>query len=88
MLKALEGPASRYAPSRASGRSDAWLKLKKDYVAGLGDSFDVVPVGAWHGSGRKAGWFSPVLLAVWSPQNQQLQSLCRCMSGFSDEVGS
>ena len=35
-------------------RTSAWLKLKKDYVIGLGDSLDLVPVGAWHGNGRKA----------------------------------
>jgi DNA ligase-1 len=29
---------------------------KRDYGV-LGDSLDLVPVGAWHGSGRKAGWW-------------------------------
>lgn len=24
---------------------------------GVGDSLDLVPIGAWHGSGRKAGWY-------------------------------
>jgi hypothetical protein len=34
-------------------RTNAWLKLKKDYVTGLGDSLDLIPIGAWHGIGRK-----------------------------------
>lgn len=78
MLKALDGS---YEPSR---RSESWVKLKKDYCAGLADSIDVVPIGAWWGSGRKAGWFSPFLLAVYNPESEQFESLCRCMSGFSD----
>jgi DNA ligase-1 len=32
------------------------LQVKKDYVEGLNDSLDLVPIGAWHGNGRKAGW--------------------------------
>ena len=37
---------STYEPSK---RSAHWLKLKKDYMEGVGDTFDVVPIGAWHG---------------------------------------
>ena len=62
-------------------RTAAWLKLKKDYVAGLGDSLDLVPVGAWHGNGRKAQWCSPILLAVWDPAAGRLVAVCKCMSG-------
>lgn len=51
-------PAS-YEPDK---RADSWLKVKKDYLDNLGDSLDLVPIGAWHGSGRKAGWWSPILL--------------------------
>ena len=67
----------------ADKRTAAWLKLKKDYVAGLGDSLDLVPVGAWHGNGRKAQWWSPVLLAVWDPDAGRLVAVCKCMSGAS-----
>ena len=81
MLKRLDGPGSAYAPS---ARADAWLKLKRDYVAELRDSLDLVPIGAWRGVGRKAGWFSPFLLAVYDPETETYASMCRCMSGFTD----
>jgi len=59
--------------SRADVRSLGWLKVKKDYIeGGIGDSLDLVPVGAWHGNGRKAGWWSPILLACVSSQRVAL----------------
>ncbi|CAL9159626.1 unnamed protein product [Musa hybrid cultivar] len=68
----------------ASKRSEAWLKVKRDYIEGLGDSFDLVPIGAWYGNGRKAGWYSPFLMACYNPDAEEYQSICRVMSGFSD----
>ena len=68
-------------PGPSDKRTSAWLKLKKDYVDGLGDTLDLVPVGAWHGNGRKAGWWSPVLLAVWDHTQERLIAVCKCMSG-------
>lgn len=71
-----------YEPSK---RCKNWLKIKRDYLDGVGDTLDVVPIGGWWGNGRKAGWYSPFLLAVFDPETEMLQSLCKCMSGFSDE---
>ena len=45
---------------------------------------DVIPIAAWRGSGRKAGWWSPFLVAVRDGETGRLQSLCKVMSGFSD----
>lgn len=80
MLKGLSS-SSTYEPNK---RSEQWIKLKADYCEGLHDSVDVVPIGAWRGNGRKVKWFSPFLLAIWDPVSEEFQSLCRCMSGFSD----
>ncbi|KAL4435464.1 hypothetical protein ABPG77_006226 [Micractinium sp. CCAP 211/92] len=79
MLKSLAGP---YEPSK---RSDHWLKLKRDYCEGLHDTLDLVVIGAWWGNGRKKGWYSPYLLACYDPDTEELQSVCRVMSGFSDQ---
>ncbi|KAG7104689.1 DNA ligase 3 like protein [Verticillium longisporum] len=49
-----------YEPDK---RLDSWLKVKKDYNASF-DTIDMVPVAGWHGQGRKAKWWSPILLAV------------------------
>ena len=73
---------SSYEPDK---RSNNWLKLKRDYCQDLQDSLDLVPIGAWYGNGRKAGWYSPILLAAWNPDLEQFESVCRCLSGFSDE---
>ena len=85
VLKRLDGARSAYAPS---ARAESWLKLKRDYCETLGgaprDSLDLVPIGAWHGNGRKAGWYSPFLLAAYDPETETYSSVCRCMSGFSD----
>ncbi|KAK1556406.1 hypothetical protein Q3G72_004547 [Acer saccharum] len=80
MVKSLDVDAG-YCPSK---RTDTWLKVKRDYVEGLNDSLDLVPIGAWHGNGRKAGWYSPFLMACCNPETEEYQSVCRVMSGFSD----
>ncbi|KAL4582488.1 hypothetical protein LXL04_007038 [Taraxacum kok-saghyz] len=80
MVKSLDIEAG-YLPSK---RADSWLKVKRDYVEGLNDSLDLVPIGAWYGNGRKAGWYSPFLMACYDHDTEEYQSVCRVMSGFSD----
>lgn len=69
-------------------RTDQWCKLKKDYMGGMGvaDSIDVVIIGAWHGNGRKAGWLSPFLAAVYNPDNDEYESFAKIMTGFTDAM--
>lgn len=62
MIKCYEGPGSEYLPSQ---RTVNWLKLKKDYLEGIGDSLDLVPVGAWYGRGKRVNFYGAFLLAVY-----------------------
>ncbi|GAA5991741.1 hypothetical protein JCM11641_004849 [Rhodosporidiobolus odoratus] len=65
-------------------RAASWLKVKSDYLEGVGDSLDLVPIGAWHGSGRKAGWWSPFLLACYDEENGTYTPVSKILSGFTD----
>ncbi|TGZ79606.1 ATP-dependent DNA ligase [Ascodesmis nigricans] len=69
-----------YEPDK---RLESWLKVKKDYT-NTADTLDLIPIGGWHGNGRKAKWWSPILLAVRNPSTGTLDAVCKCMSGFTD----
>jgi DNA ligase-1 len=71
---------STYEPDK---RLDSWLKVKKDYST-TSETLDLIPVGAFHGSGRKAAWWSPILLAIRNAETGQLEAITKCMSGFTD----
>merc|ERR1712039_723641 len=81
MLKTLNDNAA-YMPSK---RSLNWLKLKKDYIDGVGDSIDVVPIGAFYGKGKRHGAYGAFLLAIYNEEEEEFQTVCKAGTGFSDE---
>lgn len=72
---------STYEPDK---RLESWLKVKKDYSTSS-ETLDLIPVAGWHGQGRKAKWWSPILLAVRNPETGSLEAVTKCMSGFTDK---
>ena len=69
-----------YEPDK---RLDSWLKVKKDYHSAF-DTLDLIPVAGWHGQGRKAKWWSPILMACRNEETGSLDVVTKCMSGFTD----
>ena len=79
MLKTLD------APYRAGTRGSNWLKLKREYRNDLGDSLDLVVIGAYFGRGRRTGLYGTLLLGTYNPEEDNFPSICKVGTGFTDE---
>ena len=73
------------APYRAGSRGSLWLKLKREYRNELGDSLDLVVIGAFTGKGRRTGRYGTLLLATYNDERDTFPSICKVGTGFTDE---
>ena len=79
MLKMLD------KPYQAGSRGNNWLKLKREYRNELGDSLDLVVIGAFFGKGRRTGLYGTLLLASYDEDTDTYTSICKVGTGFTDE---
>ena len=70
---------------RAGIRGSNWLKLKREYQNELGDSLDLVVVGAFFGKGRRTGKYGTLLLSTYNDEEDVFPSICKVGTGFTDE---
>ena len=84
MVKTLD-ENSTYEPSK---RTFKWLKVKKDYIdnGGIGDSLDLVVMGAIHGRGKRKGKFGGFLVGSYNSDLGLYEACCVVGTGFSDTM--
>jgi DNA ligase-1 len=73
-----------YAPG---DRNYEWIKMKKSISKDLVDSVDLVVLGYYYGSGKRAGFgVGAILGGVYNPEKEQYESVTSIGTGITDEM--
>ncbi len=70
---------------RAGAREFLWIKYKRDYKVEIGDTVDLVVIGAFAGKGKRRGTYGALLMAAYNPDKDRFETVCKLGSGFTDE---
>ncbi len=86
--KGCEGLIAKALDSQyeAGARGWQWIKYKRDYMAEMADTVDLVVVGAFAGRGRRAGTYGALLMTAYDGQEDMFRTVCKLGSGFDDET--
>lgn len=66
--------------------SNAAKQIKKDYLSGVGDSLDLVVLGAYYGKGKRTSVYGAFLLACYNASTDTYETVCNIGTGFSEQV--
>jgi DNA ligase-4 len=71
-----------YVPNE---RKQKWIKLKPEYLDGVGDDLDLIILGGYYGTGigRRGGTISHFMMGIMKSPNM-FYSVCKVGSGYSD----
>jgi len=70
---------------QAGARGWLWIKYKRSYKAEVQDTFDLVPIGAFAGRGRRAGTYGALLMAAYNSKDDVFETVSKLGSGFTDD---
>lgn len=74
-------------PYNPGVRNYSWIKLKKSMKKDLIDTVDLVAVGLYNGSGKRSKLgVGAVLGALYNPDEDAYEAICKVGTGFSDEL--
>ena len=51
-------------------RSNMWAKFKNTNLGAIGDTLDLIPIGAYYGKGARTGLFGSYLMAAYNTQTR------------------
>ncbi|CAB3374822.1 Hypothetical predicted protein [Cloeon dipterum] len=87
LSEGLEGLVLKDLQSKYEPGKRHWLKVKKDYLAGgkMADTADLVPLGAWFGTGSKGGMKSIFLMCCFDPVKKIWLTVTKVHGGFDDK---
>jgi len=70
---------------RTGAREWLWIKWKKDYMAKLRDTLDLVVVGAFAGKGKRSGTYGALLCTAYNDKKDRFETVCKLGAGLTDE---
>uniref|UniRef100_A0A1Y1KHU9 DNA ligase n=1 Tax=Photinus pyralis TaxID=7054 RepID=A0A1Y1KHU9_PHOPY len=65
-----------------------WLKVKKDYLndGAMADTADLIVLGAWYGTGKKAGMMSVFLMGCYDHSTEEFCTVTKVHTGHDDKT--